>query len=712
MDFQASGARRRWVLATMALLLGVAFVRPAWSDPRGPNPNDRYTTKAVVVRLQSHHLSRHPIDGEIAKRMITLFLKELDPMKMYFYQSDVDALTARQDELVEKARRGDVSPAYSIFALYLQRMDERVKMVDSILATPPDFTLKEEMVSDRESAQYAIDPADAREKWRKRIKYELLMLRDDNKEKQEKKDKDGKEIKEEVQDPVERLTRRYHGLLKRTHQTDGEELLEMYLNALTSSFDPHTNYMSPSTVNNFEIQMRLQLEGIGAALQFNDGYTVVNKLIPGGAAEKDGRLKPEDKIVGVGQGREGEIVDVVDMKLSDVVKLIRGKRGTVVRLQAISAGSNEKRIIDIVRERVELKDSEARAKIFKEMVPGGNASYSIGIIDLPSFYMDMEGARQGLPDYKSTTRDVARILADFNAQNVDAVILDLRRNGGGSLTEAITLTGLFIEEGPVVQVKGPDGQVQPYKDTDSSVLWNKPLVVVTSKFSASASEILAGAIQDYQRGLIVGDHTTHGKGTVQSLLDLGQELLRIPNAPSMGALKITVQQFYRPNGDSTQKRGVPANVELPSLTTHLDVGEADLDYHMAFDHVDPVRFKTYGWVTPEIDRDLSARSAERCTQSSDFQRVLRQIARYKEQKERKRVSLNEKTFTEERAEINADKAEAKKLEEMANADRAGIVRDFYMNEVVAITVDYLNLLRKVVQPALAGPRQSAAPAHP
>jgi carboxyl-terminal processing protease len=612
---------------------------------------------------------------------------------MYFYQSDVDNLVQHQNELVEKLKRGDVSPAYEMFKLYLQRMDERVGMVDALLAVPPDYTLQEEMVVDRDSSQYAANEADAKDKWRKRIKYELLSLKADKTEGQAARDK---------------LSRRYHSLAKRSHQTDTEELLEMYLTSMTTSFDPHTDYMSPSTVENFDIIMKLKLEGIGAALQFVDGYTVVNKIIPGGAAEKDKRLKVEDKIVGVGQGKDGELADVVDMKLSDVVKLIRGAKGTVVRLQVISTGSPERKIYAITREEIELKDSEAHAQIFPAGHGPDGQPYRIGVIDLPSFYMDMEGAKQGLPDFKSTTRDLKRILDGFKSQAVDAVVLDLRKDGGGSLTEAINATGLFTGEGPVVQVKDADGRVQVYPNTDAAV-WAGPMMVLTSKFSASASEILAGAIQDYHRGLIVGDHTTHGKGTVQSLLDLGQQLYGPVNPRPMGALKITMQQFYRPDGDSTQRRGVLADVELPSITTHLDVGEADLEYSLAFDHINPAGFRPFNFVRPELVREIHDRSAARIAKSADFQRVDREIARYKDQKSRKTVTLNEKAFMAERAEVNADKEEEKKIEELNNPENSKIVRDYYMNEVLDITADYIDVLSKAGQVQFAGPRQVPVP---
>jgi carboxyl-terminal processing protease len=467
------------------------------------------------------------------------------------------------------------------------------------------------------------------------------------------------------------------------------------LTALTTAYDPHTTYMSADSLNNFEIQMRLNLEGIGAALEAPDGETVVKKIIPGGAASKDGRLKPEDRIVGVGQGVDGPIVDVSDMKLNEVVKLIRGHQGTTVRLKVMPKGETEAKIYNIVRQQVELTDSEARSIILEAGHKPDGSPFKVGVINLPSFYMDMSGAKAGREDFKSTTRDVAKLLKQFNAEKVDAVIVDLRRNGGGSLTESISLTGLFIDSGPVVQVKDFEGQKQQYDDTERGVAWAGPLVVLTSKFSASASEIFAGAIQDYNRGLIVGDNSTHGKGTVQSLVDLSQKVFRgLTNAPQLGALKITMQQFYRPDGDSTQNRGVVADVELPSLVSQLPIGESSLDYAMKFDHVDPVPYHKYGLVDNRIIDQLKTASAERRKQSPDFQKVMHEIDQFNEQQKSKRVSLNKEKFMAQKSELTAEKQEEKEFEEMNEADRPIFKRDFYGNEVLAITTDYAGLLKK------------------
>ncbi len=677
---------RRWSLVLTATTWSVAIAvvaRIAWAELDGPLPQDRQVALAVASLVERGHLLQHTLDDEISARCLDVYLKMLDPMKLYFYQADVDGFAARKNDLDELAKKGDVSFGYEVFKVFLQRVDERVRAVDDLVNMDHDFTVDEDMVTDRDVATYAVDEADAREKWRKRIKYDLLMQKAEKRSAAEARD---------------RLSRRYHSFARRMHQTDRDELLEMYLSALTTAYDPHTSYMSPATLENFEISMRLQLEGIGAALQSEDGYTVVNKIIPGGAADKEGHLRPQDRIIGVGQGENGEVEDVVEMKLADVVKKIRGKRGTVVRLQVIPTGGTTPQTYNITRAQIELRDSEARSQIFERGEKPNGEPYKLGVIDLPSFYMDMAGARQRLAEYKSTTRDVRRILQDFRNKGVDAVVMDLRRNGGGSLTEAIHLTGLFIDQGTVVQVKGADGDVQHHDDMDQGVEWDGPLVVLISKLSASASEIFAGAIQDYGRGLVVGDHATHGKGTVQTLRELGRELFLGPNRPSLGALKITMQQFYRPNGDSTQNRGVLSDIELPSLTSHWDVGESDLDFAMEFDRVAPADYSKLNLVDRAMLDELQRRSRERRKDSADFQKVEHNIVRYEEQKKKKSISLNEAEFMamREAAEQKEDGEQA--LDEFADEATEGIKETFYLSEVLEVSVDYLALLtNKVAQ---------------
>lgn len=652
------------------------------TEVTAPSANDRTVARLVSSMMRRDHLTKHPLDDEISRRALDLFLKSLDSRKLYFYQSDVDEFNQKRNDLDDMVSRGDVTFAYVVFNRLLKRVDERLVTVNQLLGEQLDFEADEVLISDPDKLAYAATPAEARERWRKQLKYDTLVL---------KADKSNKE------DIRERLKRRYQSLVKRMHQTDSNELLEMFLTAVTSSFDPHSTYMAPDASENFDILIGLNLQGIGAQLKAVDGYTVIDKLIPGGPAEKNGQLKVGDRVVSVAQGEDGEPVDVVDMKLNDVVRKIRGKANTVVRLGVMPETGGGMKTVKITRAQIELKDQEASGTIIEDGKKADGTPFKLGVINLPSFYMDMKGARGGNEDYKSCSRDVRRLIDEFNRKGVDALVLDLRKNGGGSLTEAISLTGLFIEQGPVVQVKDPDGRIQQYDDTDRAIAWRGPLVVMISKFSASASEILAGAIQDYHRGLIIGDSSTHGKGTVQTMMDLGPLLFRISNPENLGSLKLTVQQFYRPSGDSTQQRGVLADVVLPSLTDHYDVSEGDLDYPVAFDKVPSVPFRKYDSVysvNPNTVSALKEYSTERIDRSTDFAKRLKEIKLYEEQKAKKEIPLNEKKFFARRAEFDAQESEEKTLDEHERGTSEVFKRDYYGNEVLSITLDYLRLLGK------------------
>lgn len=645
-----------------------------------PNAQDRQIVRTIAKRMKLFHLSNQDMDDDISKKGFQLYLKSLDPSKMYFYQSDIDEFGASADELDDLAKSGDLSFAFAVFNRFLKRIEERLVVINQLIESEHDFTLDEVMMTDSDELEFAKNPAELKDRWRKRIKYSMLV---------EKSEETANE------DAKNKLHRRYTSFAKRMNQFDAEEVTELFLTSLTTAYDPHSTYFSQSTFDNFMIQMRLNLEGIGASLQSEDGVTVVKRIVPGGAADRNGKLKVEDRIVSVGQGDEGEMVDVADMKLDDVVAMIRGAAGTTVRLGVMPEGSNEIKTYPIVREKIELKDSEAQGQVFDAGTKPDGSAYKIGVIDLPSFYSDMEGARLGRADYKSTTRDVRRVLEEFKEEGVDAVVLDLRSNGGGSLPESVSCTGLFIDQGPVVQVKNSAGEKERLDDEVAGMTWDGPLVVVTSKFSASASEILAGAIQDYQRGLVVGDTATHGKGTVQQLRDVGRIIFPIAAAvpKNFGALKVTMQQFYRPSGDSTQKRGVLADVVLPSISDQMDVGEADLQHALEFDQIEKAEFNLYPYVTPEIVKVVRAKSDSRIKGSEDFSDLMSDIERYKVQKGRKSVTLNEAKFLEQRKEFDAEKQDEETLEQQVNKDSTNIERTFYLDEVLAITVDYLEALK-------------------
>ncbi len=662
------------------VLGGLCWSTQAEARPTKPSATDRQIAVAVSILLERQHLTGHDMDDEISERGLHSLLKTLDPLKLYFYQQDVDEFSTSKHDLDEMVKRGDIRFAYVIFDRFLTRVGERIQIAVAEVDVEHDFTLDEEMIRDGDFAKYATTPDEAKDKWRRRVKFEMLsQLADDLTPEEARK----------------KLRRRYTSIGKRWEQTSNDELLEMYLTSLTTGFDPHTTYMSPGTLDNFEIIMGLKLDGIGASLRSEDGYTKVHQIIVGGAADQDGRLKEGDEITGVGQGEEGEIEDIVDMKLNDVVSKIRGKRGTIVRLEVRPVENpKDRKVLVITRQEIKLTESEARSVVIPWGTKPNGQPYQVGILALPSFYMDMKAARNRDPNYKSTTRDVRRLLTEFNQQQVDAVVVDLRFNGGGSLTEAVNMTGLFIDKGPVVQVKGPDGRSQPFVDPEAGMVWSGPLMVLTNKFSASASEIFAGAIKDYDRGLVVGDDATHGKGTVQQLYDLGNAIFRIAQKKNLGALKLTIQQFYRPDGASTQNRGVTADVIIPSLTSHLDVGESDLDFALAFDQIAALRHDEYEMVDANIVGQLRSASKERIDRSEKFTRDLRRIAKYEEQKDRQTVTLNQAKFLAEREELDADKEQKDAFEEAADTDRPVFDAENHYNiEALEIMVDYLKLLK-------------------
>lgn len=662
--------------AAQELAPGVAANAPAVGLKQGDQ--DSLVSRLVMQLLPKRHISGRKVDDEISARALDIYLKALDPMKLYFEQADIDEFAKFKTQIDDLTLRGDLSPAYQVFTRYLSRVNDRLKLAQELLSEEFEFTSPDKIVTDPKATAFAKNAAEVRDRWLQQIKFNILDLKDEGKT---------------VEEAREQLQRRYARYARRWAQTDSDEILELYLSSITMAYDPHTTYMSPSSLNDFNIQMRLNLEGIGAALREKDGSTVVSSVIPGGAADRDGRLKEDDHIVSVGQALDGEMVDIIEMPLKQVVGLIRGKSGTIVKLGVKKGGAGETETFEITRSQVQLEDSAARGKVIEHAVPGSDQKLKIGYINLPSFYLDMEGARQNTADFRSSTRDVRRLLEGFKAQGVDGVVLDLSRNGGGSLTEAISLTGLFIDRGPVVQVKNSNGSVQDYADDEAGVAWDGPLLVMTSKLSASASEILAGAIKDYRRGIMVGDPTTHGKGTVQTLMDLGREMFR-NDRTNFGALKVTLQQFYLPDGDSTQLSGVAADVILPSIIAEMDISESDLDYALPHDRVPQVRHQVYDMVPANLLESLRQRSTGRVGQDSEFLDLLRRRDLYIQQKQEKTISLVEDEFVQRRKNLDAQKEEEKEsLQDEENKEV--IYRDYYYNkEVLNIAADYILGLRE------------------
>ncbi len=668
---------RKKIFRTVLILLLIGVTLPLLTGADIGEPSTKNRQIALMVRgiVSSQHLTRHELDDEISERAFNTFIDRLDPMKLYFLQGDIDAFQTEKTGIDDMLKSGDLQFAHDVFLKYMSRMEESIAVVHGLIDAEHDYGVEEYISTDWDNLAFAKSRDDLTDRWRKRIKYNFLVLKGD---------------KTEGEAARERLHRRYNSQLKQMQQTQSDELLEIFLTAVTTSYDPHTTYMSPTTSENFEIQMRLNLDGIGAQLTLEDGYTKITRIIPGGAADKQGELKPGDRIVSVGQDEEGELQDVIDMKLNNVVALIRGKPGTTVRLGIIPEKSQETKILAIKRAKIELTDSEARGEIIEHTLPGSKKTLRIGVINLPSFYMDMDAARKGVKDYRSTTRDCRRIIEEFNDEGIDGMIMDLSTNGGGSLTEAIDLTGLFIDLGTVVQVKDPSGRVQQYDDRTKGTSYDGPLVVLCSKFSASASEIFAGAIVDHGRGIVVGDSTTHGKGTVQNFLELGARFFNINNPPNLGALKITMQQFYRPGGDSTQQRGVYSDIILPSITDHMKVSESDLDYPVPFDKVEDEVDEKLGLRDADLIGKLKAASAKRVEASKDFQKLLGQIEEYKKQQEEKRVSLEEKVFFAKKEENSAQEEAQENLEKRVNGEADVFPDTFYNKEVLTITGEYIH----------------------
>lgn len=655
---------------------GKPVTYPRVADATGPRADDRMIVKKVREKVTSTHIAQRPFDNELSERGFDHFIKSLDPMKQYFLKSDIEEFAPERDKLDDALLSGKIDFAYTAYKKLLSRIQTIMPMVHKLIDDQYDYSIEESIVTDRDLLDYPADMAELKERWRKQIKFSMLLLKAD-----EKTDVDARE----------QLHRRFRTIEKYRKEMDVYELLELFLSSMTESLDPHTNYMAPRAQDNFKIQLGLKLDGIGAQLKSEDGLTVISSTVPGGAADKDGRIKPGDQILAVGQESSSEMVDVVDMKLDDVVSLIRGPAGSKVRLSVKPKVGSETTIFEITRAKIELKDSAARGEILERGMRADGKPYQIGYIELKTFYLDMEASRQGSANVRSTTADVQAILEGFHQSKVDAVVLDLSRNGGGSLQEAITCTGLFIDRGPVVQVKDFNGEVQAYDDVTKGVSCDVPLVIMTTKMSASASEIFAGAIKDYKRGIVVGDPTTHGKGTVQTLIDVGAEMLNNP-AKQYGALKLTIQQFYLPDGRSTQREGVTADVALPSITSNMDISESDLDFALPADRVRSQPHDNYGLVDDTIRTDLANASKERIEKSAEFGKLKRRIEFYLKQKAEKSVSLNETAFMANRAEFNSEKEEEDLMKKDEASKEKVYDESYYNEEVLNISVDYVKAL--------------------
>ena len=586
--------------------------------PLSPSFKQVIASVNVVDQLSKNHYRKVPLNRANADKVFDLYLERLDPNRSFFLQKDIEEFIPYREKLADSLNRGDLKPAFAIFNRYRKRAEERarfmLKHLDSGIKGL-DLKTNEELIIERKEEPWLKHKKAQRTLWLKQFKDSVLTQKLNN--------RTDKEI-------TDQLRRRNTNLLRRLHQSKSEDAFQTYINAFTAIYDPHTQYFSPQTAENFDINMSLSLEGIGAVLSSEDEYTKVVSVVPGGPAEKAGQLKPGDKIISVAQGKQGKLEDVVGMRLDDVVKLIRGAKHTVVRLEIIPSSSKDgsTRIYEIVRDQVQLEEQDASKKIIA--IPGKNKTKRIGVIDIPTFYIDFKAAQAGEPNYKSTTRDVRRLLTELKTEKLDGIIIDLRGNGGGSLQEANELTGLFIDKGPTVVVRNSRGHTEKQVDPDPEQLYSGPMVVMIDRLSASASEIFAGAMQDYGRALIIGSQS-YGKGTVQSIQPLNH-----------GQLKLTLAKFYRVSGQSTQNQGVLPDITFPSLYDGRKIGESTLPEALPWDTIPAANYRPYADFTPYL-KTLDKSYKERTKGNADFVYLYEMkdyLGRYEE---KTKVSLNEAT---------------------------------------------------------------------
>jgi len=639
---RSSGWLTAAALAIVALALAGSVQVPASPSPLPPGAivptdNQRATARKIGRILEDQHYSRAAIDDRMSDIVYQRYLEFLDGQRSYFLASDINDFNIYRFRFGDMIRTGNIDPAYLIFARFQQRNRERIQYAISLLQTEPNWTLNESFEFDRTHAAWPADQAAMDELWRKRVKNDALSLM-----------LTGKSWPE----AAEILRKRYERVLKRVDQVSSEDVFENLMNAYARAFDPHSSYFSPRSSEEYRIQMSLNYDGIGASLQQVDDYVTIMNVIEGGPAAVAGTLKANDRIVGVGQGHDGAFTDVIGWRLDDVVQLIRGKAGTAVRLQVLPAGAapgSPEKVLEFVRNKVTL-EAQAAHKEVKTVVRNGR-TLRIGVITVPGFYQDIAAQNAGDENYRSTTRDVLKLLNQLQAEHIDGLVLDLRNDGGGYLPEATALTGLFIDHGPVVQLRDTAGRLEVLDDPESGPAYTGPLAVLVDRLSASASEIFAGAIQDYHRGVILGQ-TTFGKGTVQNLMSLD----RWSDKPDNGQLTLTIGKFYRVTGESTQHRGVQPDVPLASLLDTKEIGESALESALPWDRIPGVPFKTAAGAaaTPPVGA-LALEEDARAQHDPDYKWLMSDIAAIDSVREQHTVSLNLQTRREERARIDKER---------------------------------------------------------
>lgn len=635
---------RFWKSANLIALLAVLTVGlgptvPVLAKQAGPvvpavldtTSRERQVARLVTRRVELAHYSRLTVDDTLSDAILKTYLETLDGSRHYFLQSDIAYFARYRTALDDALRTGDMEPVFDIFRLYRLRAQQNIDYAMSLLDKEPDFAVTEDYVFNREKLPWAVTPAEMQDLWRRRVKNDALSLL-----------LAGKDWKK----TGDVLRKRYQRVLDRINNLDSDDVFETFMNSFAQTLDPHSNYLSPRQSEEYRIQMSLSYQGIGASLQLDDDFVQVMNVIPGGPAAIDGRLKANDRITAVGQGDSSEMVDVVGWQLDDVVQLIRGPSGTKVKLQILAGdavpGSAET-TLGLTRDKIKLEEQAAKKAVMP--VERNGETVNIGVITVPSFYQDFDALQRGDKDYISTTRDVRRLLGELRKDKIAGLVLDLRGNGGGHLMEATSLTGLFIDRGPVVQIRNASGSIEVLPDPEPAVAYNGPLVVLVDRFSASASEIFAAAIQDYRRGLIVGQQT-FGKGTVQNLYPLDQES-HSTSEPGLGQLTLTMGKFYRVNGGSTQHKGVIPDITLPSAIDSREVGESSRDRALPWDQIAAARFQASQPLDAAIAQLTRFESTE-LSGSPGMRYLAADIAAVDQLRTQQRVSLNLEARKQER----------------------------------------------------------------
>jgi carboxyl-terminal processing protease len=682
MTTRPKATRSRWLTGIaicaaavgLAALLGAAMTTPAATPPAAavlaPTDQENYVARRVADIVAHEHYRRAPLDDHLSSLILDRYLDAIDGARSYFYASDIAEFEKYRYQLDDAIKSGDVEPAFVIFRRYQQRSRERVAYAIELLSKKPDFDLEESFNFDREKEPWPANAAEMNELWRKRVKNDALSLVTTGKQWPE---------------VVELLRKRYEHVAKRMDQSKPDDVFEAFMNAFVLSLDPHSNYFSARSSEEYNIQMSLSYEGIGASLQLTDDYVTVMDVIAGGPAAVSGKLTANDRITAVGQGKSGELEDVIGWRLDDVVGKIRGPGGSVVRLQLLPAGAapgSAQKVVEFTRNRVSLENQASKKAM--RTVPRNGHEIKVGVITVPSFYQDYDASRAGAKDYRSTTRDVQRLIGELRKDGAEVIIMDLRANGGGYLPEAESLTGLFIDRGPVVQLRDTAGHIEVDDDPNPAVFYAGPMIVLVDRFSASASEIFAGAIQDYGRALIVGQQT-YGKGTVQNAHPLNYSIFG--RKPELGQLNVTIGKYYRITGESTQDRGVTPDISLPSLIDASEVGESTRDRALPWDHIEPAAFKVEGDLKP-VAAQLQKLHDERTAGSADFRYLRDDIAALEAIRNQKTLSLNLKTREAERKKQETDRLSrenawrtahdvkpAASLEEIKDDATAGILLD-------------------------------------